>query len=76
MDDIHYLYAIPVVLRDDPLCMSSSIRGTSLGGEQHYDILLVWIDSITQCDDVLLYHIVWLCIYRYDDDMFEMLCSS
>lgn len=75
MDDISDLDTLTVVLSDDPLCMTSSIGCTSLCREQYYDILLVWIASITQCDDILLYHIVRLCIYRYDDDMLEMLCS-
>ena len=76
MDDAHYLYSFPIVLVDDPLCMPSSIRGTSLRREEYDYIFFVWIDSITQCDDVLLYHIVGLGIYRYDDDMFQIFGSS
>ncbi len=76
MDDIHDLYAISVVFLYDPLCMSSSIRGTTLGGEENYDILLVWIERIAECDDVLFDDIVWLCIYGYDDDMFQIFGSS
>ena len=76
MDDIHDLYSLPVVLLYDPLRMTSSIWCTSLGGEEDYDILLVWIDGILECDDVFFDDIVWLCIYGYDDDMFQIFGSS
>jgi hypothetical protein len=76
MDDIHDRESLSIVLSYDPLCMSLSIGCASLGCEEYYDILSIWIECITECYDVLLYHIVWLCIYRYDDDMFEMLRSA
>lgn len=69
MDDIHDLYSLVIILLYDPFCMASSIGCTSLGCEENYDILLVWIERIAECDDVLFDDIVWLCIYRYDDDM-------
>ena len=75
MDDIHDLYSLAVVLLYDPLRMTSSIWCTSFGGEEHYYIFLIWIESITECNYILLDHIVWLCIYRYDDDMSEILRS-
>ena len=75
MDDIHDLYSLPVVLLYDPLRMTCSIWCTSLGGEEHYYIFFVWIDGILECDDVLFDDIVWLCIYRYDDDMLQVLRS-
>ena len=75
MDDVHDLYTIPIIFLYDPLSMTSAIGCTSLGGQEHYDILLVWIDGILECDDVLFDDIVWLCIYRYDDYMFQILRS-
>jgi hypothetical protein len=75
MDDIHDLYSLLAILLYDPFCMSLSIGCTSLGCEEYYDILSIWIDGIAECDDILLYDIVWLCIYRYYDDMLEMLGS-
>ena len=76
MDDIGDLYSFPIIFSDNPLSMTSSIGCTSLGGEEDDDILLVWIDGIAEGDDILFDDIVWLCIYRYDDDMSEMLRSS
>ena len=75
MDDIHDLYSFLIIFSDNPLSMTGSIGCTSLRREEDDDILLVWIDGITQCDDILFDDIVRLCIYRYDDNMSEMLCS-
>ena len=76
MDDVHDLYSLPIIFLYDPLSMASSIGCTSLGSEQYDDILTIWIECITECYDILFDDIVWLCIYRYDDNMFEMLRSS
>ena len=75
MDDIDYLHSFPIVLLYDPLSMMSPIGCTSLGGEEYDYILFVWIGGILECDYILLDHIVWLSIYRDDDDMFDIFSS-
>lgn len=75
MDDIHDLDTLTIVFIDDPFCMCSSIWGSSFGCEEYYDILLIWIDRISQSDDIFFYDIVWLSIYRYDDNMFDIFSS-
>ncbi len=75
MYNTHDLDPFASVLLYDSLRMTSSIWCTSLGGEEYYYILLVWIDSIAKCDDILFDDIVRFCIYRYDDNMLEIFGS-
>jgi hypothetical protein len=76
MDYIHDLYSFISILLYDPLCMCCSIWGSSLSCEEDHDIVLIWIIGIFEGDDVLFYDGIWLSIYRDDDDMLEILCST
>ena len=72
---IDYFYTTFSIYIDDFFCMSLSIRSTCFSCEEDSDILHIYI---VICDDreyVLLYDIVGFCIYRYDDDMFDIFSS-
>ena len=75
MDDVHYPTLTPTIFSDDLFRMFLCIRSSGLGGEQYGDIFSIGIYSFLYRHDILGYDIVWLGIYRYDDDMFEIFGS-
>ena len=75
MHNIYDFYSLMRIFLYDFFCMTATVRSTSLGREEYYDIFFIWIVSIEDGYDIFFYNIVWLRIYRNDDNMFEAFSS-
>ncbi len=72
VDDVHYMDPLIPMIGDDVLRMCLSIWSARLGSKQYGEILPIEVLGREEREDILLDHIVWLSIYRDDDDMLEL----
>ncbi len=75
MDDIDDMYIVLPINLYDFLCMGSRIRSPRLSRKEDRDILHINVVIRDDREDILFYDSIGLCIYRDDDDMFEVFSS-